>query len=1273
MRSSKLFLGFLIVALATMSWAQTATTSLRGTVTDAGGAVIPKATVTLSRAETGFTRTVTTDDQGSYQFLQIPPATYTLEASAASFAKATQGVQLLVNTPSTVDIKLGVEAASTTIDVSGEAPLVNTQDASLGAAFNNQQILALPFEGRDPVGILSLQPGVTYVTTSENSDSLFDTRGGAVNGARSDQTNVTLDGVDNNDQVGGTAFSGALRSTLDSLQEFRVVTSSATADSGRSSGGQVSMVTKSGTNNIHGALYEYHRPTIGRANDWFNKQAQLDAGEENKPAKFIRNTFGGAVGGPIIKDRLFFFGTYEGQRKRESVQVTRTLPTETLRQGILQYVDEDGNIVALSPTDIASMDFCTASCPWGPGPNPNVLQYWSAYPTPNNFSVGDGLNLAGYTFAAPIPQNFNNYIAKFDWNATASGTHRLFARLNILSDRFVPGLAGAAQFAGQPASFESVNTSKGIALGYTATLSNTLINNFRYGYIRQQTSTGGPNQEAYIDFRGIDEPIFFGSALSQAVPVHNFVDDLVWTKRSHTFQFGGNWRLITNKRQSNAQNFFNAVTNPSWTENAAIAGESGSLDPGANGFAPVSGDFAADYDIAVMGLMGIVPEVTSQYNVDVHGNVIPEGQIIPRNFRNNEFEFYVQDSWRAKPNLTFTLGLRYTLLQPPYETSGNQVSPTTSLHDWFEQRKAGMLIGEVVNPLLTFDVSGQANGKKPYWDWDKSNFAPRFSFAFSPNAEGGFWKALFGGPGRSSIRGGYGIYFDHFGIGVVNSFDKQGSFGLTTSLTNPAGLQSLDDAPRFEGQGQIPQSLVLPAPSTQYPVTPPADLDSGFAITWGLDDKLKTPYSHAFDFSITRELPGNFVVEAAYVGRLGRRLLQQLDLAMPLNLVDPQSGMDYFTAATMLAQAADAGTPIDQMAPIPYFENLFANAAGPDLLYGYDPTTDPITPPCTPGALPGTAYSATQNMYEEYYCNRGNETTALFVHDLFCYPGCANGETFQFFSPQYSSLYAWSSVGSSSYHAGQFTVRRRMTSGLQFDLNYTLSKSMDMGSDAERLSLFDSNSGGFGQIINSWNPRQNRAVSDFDARHSINANYVYELPFGRKRSFGSGWSGVVDAIFGGWQSSGVFRWSSGLPFSLGPGLGFWPTNWELTGFVVPKGKALPKTGVFDNGGTPNVFQDSAGVPDFFRFAYPGETGNRNILRGPGIFNIDLGLAKNWNITESQRLQFRWEVFNITNSVRFDALSMSFYNGSITNSGVGNFLAPTNSVPRVMQFALRYQF
>jgi hypothetical protein len=1272
MRSSKLFLGFLIVALATMSWAQTATTSLRGTVTDAGGAVIPKATVTLSRAETGFTRTVTTDDQGAYQFLQIPPATYTLEANAGSFAKASQNVQLLVNTPATVNVTLGVQAASTTIDVSGEAPQVNTQDATLGAAFNNQQILALPFEGRDPVAILSLQPGVTFITSSDNSDSNFDSRAGSVNGARSDQTNVTLDGVDNNDQVGGTAFSGALRSTLDSLQEFRVVTSVSNADSGRSSGGQVSLVTKTGTNNFHGSLYEYHRPTVFRANDWFNKQAQLAAGEENRPAKFIRNTYGGSIGGPIMKDRLFFFATYEGQRKRESVQVTRTIPSPELRQGILRYFDDDGNIVTLNPTDIAGMDSCvsggaTPNCPWGPGVNPNVLAYWSAYPEPNTLAVGDGLNLQGYTFAAPLPQDRNTYIAKLDWNATSDGAHRFYIRGNLLGDTLVPGLGSEAQFPGQEPSQDVVNTSKGMAVGYTATLSSTMVNNFRYGYIRQQTVQGGPNQVAYVNFRSIDEPVFFGNSLGQTVPVHNFVNDTTWSKGQHTIQFGGNWRLITNRRASNAQNFFGAETNPSWTSDAAIANTGGILDPGAFGFPSVSSTFESDYDIAAIALIGSTPEVNAVFNQDKTGALIPTGDIIRRSFRNNEFELYLQDSWRAKPNLTLTYGLRYTLLQPPFETNGEQVAPTTSLHDWFEQRREGMLSGEVVNPILTLDVSGQANGGKPYWDWDKKNFGPRFAFAYSPNAESGLMRTLFGGPGRSSIRGGYGLYYDHFGIGVVNTFDKQGSFGLTTAITNPAGIQTLDASPRFTQQGVIPStdafgnSLVAPPPGS-FPVTPPADLDFGFAIYWGLDDKLKTPYSHVFDFSVTRELPGDFVFEAAYVGRLGRRLLQQNDLAMPLNLTDPSSGQDYFTAATMLAQAAENGTDIANLAPIPYFENLFGNAAG----------TQAFPWACAPNFDGGATYTATQNMYDMFSCFLHNETTALFITDLFCDPGCANGQTFQYFSPQFSSLYAWASIGSSSYHAGQFSLRRRLQRGFQFDLNYTLSKSIDMGSDAERLSLFDSTSGGFGQIINAWDPSQNRGVSDFDARHQINASYVAELPFGQKRHWGSGWNGVVDAILGGWQSSGVFRWSSGLPFGLGPGLGNWPTNWELTGSVIPNGD-LPETGVFIVDGTPNVFKDPEAAAQAFRFAYPGESGTRNSLRGPGIFNIDLGLSKNWNFTETQRLQFRWEVFNVTNSVRFDPLNMSFNNGSISNSGLGNFLAPTNSLPRVMQFALRYEF
>ena len=250
-----------------------ATTSVKGTVSDAKGAVVTQATVTLENSSTGFSRSTKTNGQGEYEFVQIPPGTYAITATASGFGTTkVNGAQLLVNTPGTQNLQLQVAAAATVVEVQGQAELVNTQDASIGNAFDSKQILNLPFEGRDPVGILSLQPGVAFVGDSRNVDQSMDSRGGSVNGARSDQTNITLDGVDNNDQNEGLAFQGALRSTLDSLEEFRVATSNSNADSGRSSGAQVSLVTKSGTNNFHGTLYEYNRsqhlakPTTGSMN-----------------------------------------------------------------------------------------------------------------------------------------------------------------------------------------------------------------------------------------------------------------------------------------------------------------------------------------------------------------------------------------------------------------------------------------------------------------------------------------------------------------------------------------------------------------------------------------------------------------------------------------------------------------------------------------------------------------------------------------------------------------------------------------------------------------------------------------------------------------------------------------------------------------------------------------------------------------------------------------------------------------------------------------------
>ena len=243
-----------LLILATLSVialsAQTTSSSLNGTVTDPKGSVIPGVTLTLSNPETGFTRSAKTNDQGVYQFLQVPPATYELTVNASGFAgQRRKNVELMVNTPATLDIPLQVAGSQIVVEVTGTAPLVNTQDASLGHAFNSDQISYLPFEGREAASILSLQPGVAFTGNSGHISPASDSRSGAVNGARSDQTNVTLDGVDDNDQTQGLAFTGALRPTLDSLQEFRVTTSNATADAGRSSGGQVALVTKSGTNN----------------------------------------------------------------------------------------------------------------------------------------------------------------------------------------------------------------------------------------------------------------------------------------------------------------------------------------------------------------------------------------------------------------------------------------------------------------------------------------------------------------------------------------------------------------------------------------------------------------------------------------------------------------------------------------------------------------------------------------------------------------------------------------------------------------------------------------------------------------------------------------------------------------------------------------------------------------------------------------------------------------------------------------------------------------
>lgn len=1300
-RASRVIAWIVTGLVAMVGWSQSST-SLRGTILDPKGAVVAGAEVTLASLATGFSRTAKTDEQGVYQFVEVPPATYSLSIKAPGFSTLrVDDVRLLVNTPATINETLQLQRVAETIEVTSQAPQVNTEDASIGHAFTADQMTTLPLEGRDPVAILSLQPGVLYTGNSVSINPDQDSRSGAVSGARSDQTNITVDGVDNNDPVKGYAFQGALRSTLDSLEEFRVTTANSNAETGRSSGAQVALVTKSGTNKLHGSLYEYNRSDIGEANSWFNERSELNDGEPNIPPHLVRNTFGGSLGGPVVKNRLFFFATYEGQRTHESAIVTRLVPSANMRKGIISYLCDSGSpncaasgVFTLSPSDLAQMDpLCSGlgTCPLGPGADPAAEKVFQSYPLPNNpLGGGDGLNIGAYTFSDPTPTKLDTYIVKLDYNLTPNGSHHVFLRGNLQNDH---ATASGSQFPSQPPNTIETNNSKGLAAGYTAVFHNTLVNNFRYGFVRQGLGDAGLQTQPYIAFYGMASPLGETPTINVQVPVHNFVDDVVWTKGKHTLQFGGNLRIVNDARQSNAQSFETAVANPTWLAAGAIAGTGTSLDPGAFtnlGFPAVSQGFGTAYDTAVSALTGMVPQVTAYYQETKNFTLLPQGAMVPRHFRSHEAEWYAQDAWRAKPSLTLTFGLRYALLQPPYEINGAQVAPTPGLSQWFTNRYIGMLNGESIEPLVSFNLSGQANGKPPIWAWDYGNLAPRFAFAWSPQFEHGWLKKMFGESGKSSIRGGYGIYYDHFGEGVINSYDRMGSFGLTTVVGDPAGLVTPDQAPRFTSLYSIPLyyacstppcALAPPPPSGGFPVTPPYTLTTGgAAITWGLDDRLKTPYSQVVDFSITRELRGGFVLETSYVGRFGRRLLQQEDMAEPLDLHDPKSGMDFFTAATMFAKAAQANVAVQNMAPIPFWQDFFPQAAGAGPLAnlqnaGYI---------CAPGTAPANP-SATQNMYQLLSCNTGVDAlTEMLQADWYCIPACATvkGVTrpFQFFDPQWSSLYAWRSIGNSSYNALQVSLRRKMAPGLQFDFNYAFSKSIDIGSDAERVNQYEGGSasaGGFASpILNTWSPNQLRAPSDFDTTHQFNANWMYQLPVGKGKHFVP--HGLLDAVFGDWELTGIFRMTSGFPTTVADG-NYWPTNWENSSNAILVGPK-PESGTFMVNGSPNLFKNPAAAINAFRFAYPGESGERNNIRGAGYFGIDMGLGKTWKVAESSELRFSWETFNVTNSVRFDAAALEPIAGSngegnlsLTNStGFGYYTSTLNN-PRVMQLALRYSF
>ena len=1344
-------LGLILVCafFASSAFPQTSLTSVQGTVSDPSGGAIANAKVVLSNAESRLERNVTTDPQGEYRFQFVPPGTYKLSVSAPGFSRYDQTeLRLLVNTPAMVNVQLKVGTASQSVSVTAEAPALDMVDASLGNSFDETQVKQIPLDGRNVPELLSLQAGVAY--TGNRPDLQLpaykdqDTRSGAVNGARSDQSNITLDGVDVNDQSSGYAFTAVLPTTQDSVQEFRVTTTNYDAVQGVGSGAQVSLVTKSGTNSFHGSLYEYNRNTATSANDYFIKRAEFQDGQPNTPLKLIRNVFGASLGGPVRKDRLFFFLNYEGTREREEQSALRNVPSASLRDGVIQYacapvLDANGNVIqtavqvcpntttkngisgksysaqpgffALSPTQITNLD------PNALGANPVTLNYFNQVygkTTGNDNSVGDGFNYVGFRFRAPVSLDNNVLIARLDYHLTANGKHLLFWRGALQNQSYPqqPFLPGT------PPEQTILDHSKGFVFGYTAVLSPSTANTFHWGFTRQSTGFVGDTNQPWNTFYTLDQGINYSHSFQ--VPVHNLLDDFSWTKGSHTLQFGTNIGFVRDPRVSSLHSFYQGKGATFWMAPVAFANTGGQspLDPVNGGFPEPASTTA--YDYPMLGLLGMVSLVATNINYDRQGNIVPEGTPIKRNWGLDWYEFYGQDSWRIKPNLTLTYGLRWSLFPPPWEVNGLQASPTCSnavasangtpacppgtfdLGKYFNQNVKNMQngLGYADGPLVSYVLGGSANNGPGLYHFEKTDFSPRFSIAYSPRPQSGWLKTLFGEGDKTVIRAGFSTVYDRAGMQILNTFDAVAPAGLSSTLENPCCIDGAGQVARITGINTIPTTgfsptdiyIPNPLPSGTFPQTP---VLFGEAITWGIDQSLKTPYGYAIDFSVGRELPRGFSLQVSYVGRLGRRLLTQRDLAQPLDLVDPKSKIDYYTAATAISKLAR--TQSNPLAPTQLTATQFNQALGSTVVYWQNllnpsgSTTPGLASNATAWVMPtgATTTSIAQAVYALYVSSgafAGDEVVGLGNVDLFGFlkdnaptPNSYffNGKTGELLNQQLTTDYAWSSVGRSNYNGLQATLRKRFSGGVQFDLNYTYSKSIDFTSGATRLGFSGTaNVGAPGsRLVNAFSPQDVRAVSDFDTTHQINTNWIIELPFGRGRHFGHDSSGLADAFIGGWQLSGLARWTTGFPFTVDNGQ-FWATNWDEQG----SGQliAMPRTGTFKQpDGTVSVFANpSAALGDFIH-PFPGQSGSRNVLRGDGFASWDTSLSKRWKMpyAEGHSIQFRWEVFNVPNLTRFNVqagLGDAAPSLQQVPTAFGDY-AGLLTQPRVMQFALRYEF
>ena len=817
-------LSFLALMACVLAHAQTG--SIQGTVTDKSGAVVQEADITVTNLNTNQTRAAKSGDAGTYSLPSLPVGPYSISVTKGGFrAFKVDNITLTVDQSLTINASLEAGATSEEVQVRGdEIPPVDLQTAQVSNIVESRQIQDLPLITRDPYSLVLLSPGTSQTNTSLG--------GFSVNGSRDRNNNFLLDGVDNNDTSVPGIPDGVISANPDSTQEFRVITNNFNAEYGRNTGAIIDVATKSGTNTLHGTAYEYGRwNSFGGARDWFNPRVD-SSGAVQPMNPYTRNQFGFSIGGPIIKNKTFFFFNEEFQRFRTTLTNSVVAPTAAFKTGVFNYTGPDGTTQLV--------DLNNANNAFGLPADPTVAQVFALYPTPGSSSNGfSGLAF----FPSSSKQNSYNPVAKIDHQF--SQKHSLSVRYSY-NHFFDPNPFHLDILPNNVGGVSSKGISQGVGANFTSTLSSTVINQFIFGWNKVYstfncTGTDVLNSMSPLDRFGNGIDYLFGAPFTnfgcnalvsdgqwRKTGTTSYADNFTWVKGGHTFKFGGDFH---NVGEQGPNSFFSRrelslTTFPTQTGFVLINEPSNDfcLDPNV---------LDCSLDEAAAAYYGFVGNDFNGMFFDKSGTRQGTDN---KFFRQHEYAFFGQDEWKLRRNLTLTLGLRYQLDGVPYEENANF---SNLLQDPSSFQAGQDVVMTIVGPGTRHSLYKQ----------DYSNIEPRIGFSWDPWADG-----------KTAVRGGFGIFHDRlFG----NLFGN--------ARGNPPFEQDYNEFP-FDliGSSFVPPVLPDTTPSAVIP-------DGSNLAPIIFDPHFRNPASNNWNFGIQRELPGNNVVDIAYVGSEAHHLFRQID------------------------------------------------------------------------------------------------------------------------------------------------------------------------------------------------------------------------------------------------------------------------------------------------------------------------------------------------------------------------------------------------------------